>query len=76
MASEDLRDLEELGLLPKEALEDVHSDEEKTENVVPFTGSHTVIGGGNEGLPWFQELVEVGHSLKLEEQQTFWFYEK
>lgn len=51
LTSEDLRDLEELGLLPKEALEDAETDKEKIDSAVN--------GSGHEGLPWFQELVEV-----------------
>ena len=61
LAGEDLRDLEELGLLPKEALEDVENDKEETDNPVPFAGSNVRNGVGNEGLPWFQTMVEVSH---------------
>jgi hypothetical protein len=55
--------LEELGLLPKEALEDAENDKEKIDNVVPFAGSNTFIGAGNEVLPWFQTMVEVRQSV-------------
>jgi hypothetical protein len=67
LAGEDLRDLEELGLLPKEALEDAENDKEKIDNVVPFAGSNVLNGVVNEGLPWFQTMVEVSHSFKLVE---------
>lgn len=58
LAGEDLRDLEELGLLPKEALEDTENDKEKIDNAIPFAGSNIPNGVGNEGLPWFQTMVE------------------
>lgn len=48
----DLRDLEELGLLPKEAVEDAAHDQEK---IAPFVGK---TGDEIEGLPWFDTLVE------------------
>jgi hypothetical protein len=53
LSGEDLRDLEELDLLPKEAVEDAEHDNEKIENV-PFTGSNDA----KEGLPWFESLVQ------------------
>lgn len=59
LTGQDLRDLEELGLLPKEALDDAQDDKEKIDNVIPFAGSNTLNGAGNEGLPWFQTMVEV-----------------
>ncbi|KAF8852463.1 hypothetical protein BDZ45DRAFT_716950 [Acephala macrosclerotiorum] len=46
----DLRNLEELGLLPKEATEEAEKD--KDEVVIWEEGD------GNEGLPWFETLVE------------------
>ncbi|CAG8980432.1 hypothetical protein HYALB_00003997 [Hymenoscyphus albidus] len=65
LANETLRDLEELGLLPKEALEDVESDKQKTfKNVVPVIQTNTTGTTSttkhdvNEGLPWFETLVE------------------
>ena len=51
--------MEELGLLPKEALDDAENDKEKTKNVTPFAGSNTLNGAGSEGLPWFETMVEV-----------------
>lgn len=50
--SKDLRDLEDLGLLPKEALEDAEGEKEVMEEVAPAQSLHT------EGLPWFETLVE------------------
>jgi hypothetical protein len=63
LTSKDLRDLEELGLLPKEALEDAENDKEKIDNVVPVASSSVLNGPGNEGLPWFQTMVEVSQHL-------------
>jgi hypothetical protein len=55
--SGDLRDLEELGLLPKEVYEDVENDKGKIESVVASpTGPLNV--DAKEGLPWFESLVE------------------
>lgn len=64
LTGEDLRDLEDLGLLPKEALEDAENDNEKNDNVVPFAGTKVLSGAGMEGLPWFQNMVEVSQFLK------------
>lgn len=55
LASDDLRDLEELGLLPEEALADAQNDKEIIEKVVPETRLN---GIETEGLPWFETLVE------------------
>ena len=63
MTGEDLQDLEELGLLPKEALEDAENGKDKIGNVVPFAGSNVLNGSGSEGLPWFQTMVEVSQRL-------------
>ncbi|KUJ13046.1 uncharacterized protein LY89DRAFT_199712 [Mollisia scopiformis] len=52
LAGSDLRDLEDLGLLPKEALDDAENDKEKIENVVPYAGNDI------EGLPWFETMVQ------------------
>jgi hypothetical protein len=68
LTGEDLRDLEDLGLLPKEALEDAENDKEKIDNVVPFAGSNVLNGSGNEGLPWFQTMVEVSQPHILNER--------
>lgn len=58
LAGSDLRDLEDLGLLPKEALEDAENDKEKIENAVPYVGTNVLNGHGNEGLPWFETMVK------------------
>lgn len=50
MDGSDLRNLEELGLLPTEATEEAEKD--KDEVVIWEEGD------GNEGLPWFETLVE------------------
>ena len=42
-----------MGLLPKEAVEDAAHDNEKIEDVVSKGGND-----GNEGLPWFESLVQ------------------
>lgn len=65
LTSEDLRDLEELGLL-QEALEDSDNDKETTDDGVPLAGSKVMTGPGHEGLPWFQELVQVSRSFQLD----------
>jgi len=57
----DLRDLEELGVLPTEALEDAESDKEKIEKAVPIAGSYTT----SEGLPWFETMVDGSRLGKL-----------
>jgi hypothetical protein len=59
LIGEDLRDLEELGLLPKEALDDAENGKDKIDNVVPFAGVNVLNGSVSEGLPWFQTMVEV-----------------
>jgi hypothetical protein len=64
----DLRDLEDLGVLPREALEDVENDKEKIGNAVPFAGSNTLNGSGNEGLPWFETMVEGSRLGKMKKR--------
>ena len=61
LTGKDLRDLEELGLLPMEALEDAENDKKKIDNAVPFAGSNVLHGAGSEALPWFETMVEVSH---------------
>jgi len=56
LTGRDLRDLEDLGLLPKEALGDV--DTEATETSLPQTESGTLATEGREGLPWFETMIE------------------
>jgi hypothetical protein len=53
-----LRDLDELGLLPKEAFEDAEHDKETIETAVPYAGSNILSSEVNEGLPWFETMVE------------------
>jgi hypothetical protein len=45
-------------LLPKEAAEDAENDKEKIDNVVPHVGSNTLNGDANEGLPWFETILQ------------------
>lgn len=58
LVGSDLRDLEDLGLLPKEATENAEIDKEKIENVVPHAGSNHLNGDANEGLPWFETILK------------------
>jgi len=62
LAGSDLRDLEDLGLLPKEALDDAEADKQKIEKV----GTDAAV---NEGLPWFENLVE---GSKLGKMKKSW----
>ncbi|KAI9646155.1 hypothetical protein NHQ30_005595 [Ciborinia camelliae] len=61
LASSDLRDLEELGLLPREALEDAQNEKETIESVIPPTNNN----GGEQGLPWFETMVEGSRLGKM-----------
>jgi len=65
LSSDDLRDLEELGLLPAEAVEDAENDKEKIDNVVASAGSSTLSSDTHEGLPWFETLVEGSRLGKI-----------
>jgi len=56
LTSEDLRDLEDLGLLPDEALVDAENDRETLKSVVPHAGG--IDTDENEGLPWFDTMVQ------------------
>jgi hypothetical protein len=51
LASADLRDLEELDILPKEAWEDAESERSAIEAVGPNVTTHA-------GLPWFDAMTE------------------
>ncbi|PQE13077.1 Glutathione-dependent formaldehyde-activating enzyme centromere V protein [Rutstroemia sp. NJR-2017a BBW] len=55
LASSDLQDLEELGLLPKEALEDAENDKQTIKSVTPHSASNLI---ESQGLPWFETMVE------------------
>jgi hypothetical protein len=55
LASSDLQDLEELGLLPKEALEDAENDKQTIKSVTPHSASNLT---ESQGLPWFETMVE------------------
>jgi len=65
LSSDDLRGLEDLGLLPAEAVEDAENDKEKIDNVVASTGSSISKSDANEGLPWFETLVEGSRLGKI-----------
>lgn len=58
LSGRDLRDLEELGLLPKEAVEDAENNKERFDSAVVASGTRELRGEGNEGLPWFDTMVE------------------
>lgn len=50
-------------------MEDAENDKEKIENVVPFAGSNILNGEANEGLPWFETMVE---GSKLGKMRRSW----
>lgn len=58
LTSEDLRDLEDLGLLPEEALAGAENDKQAVQSIVPHAGGHPLDGDVNEGLPWFDAMIE------------------
>jgi hypothetical protein len=66
LSGSDLRDLDELGLLPKEALEELEELEQRDAGEVPST--KTVIGEeaqqeeGHQVVPWFESMLQ-GSSL-------------
>lgn len=62
LASSDLRDLEELGLLPKEALEDAQNDKQTIDSVIPHADNN---GAGEQGIPWFETMVEGSRLGKM-----------
>jgi hypothetical protein len=66
LASDDLRDLELLGLLPKEALNDAENEKAQINSVANVSEtalSHYI----TEDLPWFETLV---HGSKLGKMKT------
>lgn len=56
-------DLEDLGLLPREALEDAESDKEIAEQATQ--GRTVAHRDANEGLPWFETMVEGSRLGKM-----------
>ncbi len=58
LTGSDLRDLEDLGLLPQEALEDAEDDKEKVENVTSVTDNSLLHGQATGQLPWFEAMVK------------------
>ncbi|KAG4430365.1 hypothetical protein IFR05_014150 [Cadophora sp. M221] len=56
LAGKDLRDLEDLGVLPREAIEDAESEKVVIEDVARESGSGKA--HGEEGLPWFETMVK------------------
>ncbi|KAF4626004.1 hypothetical protein G7Y89_g12158 [Cudoniella acicularis] len=69
LAGSDLRDLEDLGLLPQKAFEDAENNKEKVENVVPYADSNNLSGEANEGLPWFETMVEGSRLGKMKKSR-------
>jgi hypothetical protein len=61
LSSNDLRDLELLGLLPKEALNDAENEKAQI-NSAANIGEKTLSNYTTEDLPWFETLV---HGSKL-----------
>lgn len=64
LAGGDLRDLEELGVLPKEAVEEAEKDKENVKSVTAAGN-----GVGHEGLPWFESMVK---GSRLGNVKTSW----
>ncbi|PVH73541.1 hypothetical protein DL98DRAFT_501035, partial [Cadophora sp. DSE1049] len=73
LAGSDLRDLEELGVLPREAVEDAVGErgmvEESAGGGVLSERSGNGNGIGEEGLPWFETMVK---GSKLGNVQRSW----
>ncbi len=65
LSGSDLRDLEDLGLLPREAVEDAESDKEAIESVAPNGGSNGSNRDAIEGLPWFETMVQGSRLGKM-----------
>jgi len=62
LTAEDLRDLEDLGLLPKEALDDVN-EAESTGTIIPQDQTGTP--QTREGIPWFETMIEGSNLGKI-----------
>ncbi|KAK0124642.1 hypothetical protein ONS95_009589 [Cadophora gregata] len=81
LAGKDLRDLEDLGVLPREAVEDAVGEREVIEESAAGRGGRGVLserergesglgsGVGEEGLPWFETMVK---GSKLGNVQRSW----
>ena len=76
LVGSDLRDLEELGVLPREAVEDavgerevLESAGEKGKGIGGVLSERAGGGNGEEGLPWFETMVK---GSKLGNVQRSW----
>jgi hypothetical protein len=58
LSSTDLRDLEELGLLPKEALDDAESEKAQINNAAISSERGISEKDSTAELPWFETLVQ------------------
>lgn len=65
LISEDLRDLEDLGLLPEAVVMNAQHDKEVIENDIP---RNALSGDANEGLPWFDTMVEGSQLGRMRRQ--------
>ncbi|KAL2074916.1 hypothetical protein VTL71DRAFT_8696 [Oculimacula yallundae] len=65
LAGKDLRDLEDLGVLPKEAVEDAVGERE----LLGESAGLVKEGNNGEGLPWFENMVR---GSRLENVKTSW----
>jgi len=63
LTGSDLRDLGDLGLLPKEALGDVDTD--VSEAVAPHTEGNVILAEDHQGLPWFETMIEGSNLGKV-----------
>ena len=55
-------------MLPEEALADAENDKKTIETVVPQARDDNLIGDENEGLPWFETMVEGSRLGKMRRQ--------
>lgn len=55
-------------MLPEEALTDAESDREAIKSVVPHAGGSVVDGDENEGLPWFDTMIQGSKLGKMRRQ--------
>lgn len=75
LASEDLRDLEELGLIPESEEEEDEGDEgehqkKKRKTAGGASGEFSVVGRESRGVPWFDSLVEGTRLGKMRRSQV------